>query len=612
MSNINDKIRNIAIIAHVDHGKTTLVDGLLHQSGLFRENQQVAERAMDSIDIERERGITLTAKNCSIQWKGTRINIVDTPGHADFGGEVERGLRMVDGALLLVDAAEGPLPQTRFVLKHALELNIKLIVVVNKIDRPDARAKEVLDEVYQLFLDLDAKDHQIDFPIVYTNARKRQAVADPSEPTEGKDLTLLFDSIVKHIPGPEVSDGGVQMLISNTNYSDYLGRLAVGKIHRGTIKVGDKVVVSQENGISPVTKVTALFNYDGMKTVPTQSASAGDIAIVAGIEELRIGDTILDPNVIEPLPRLEVEKPTISIEMMVNTSPFAGKDGDRLTSRVIWDRIERELRTNVALQAEKTNSADTIILRGRGELQFAVLGEQMRREGYEFAFGRPKVITKEENGVVTEPYEHVVMDIPESCVGIVTEKFGLRKGEMSNMMKMGADRIRVEFDIPSRGLIGYRSEFLNDTRGLGLMSTYFTHYGEWKGHIIDRVNGAIVADRAGKTIPYAIFNLQDRGKFLVPAGVEVYEGMIVGMNNRQNDMNADVTREKKLTNIRAAGSDENIILVPVSPLTIEGCIAWIADDEIVEVTPHHIRLRKRILDSSKRTIIRRQKDDEDE
>lgn len=611
MSKINDKIRNIAIIAHVDHGKTTLVDGLLWQSGLFRDNQHIAERAMDSIDIERERGITLVAKNCSINYNGTRVNIVDTPGHADFGGEVERGLRMVDGALCLVDAAEGPLPQTRFVLKHALELDLKIIVVVNKIDRPDARAKEVVDEIYQLFLDLDAKDHQIDFPIVYTDARKRIAVNDPSEAKSGKDLSLLFETIIKHIPGPKVEEGGLRMLISNTSYSDYLGRLAAGKIHRGTIKVGDKVVLAQENGVTPETKITALFAYDGMKTVPTQSASAGDIVIVAGIEELKIGDSILDPTKVEPLPRLEVEKPTISIEMIVNTSPFAGKDGNRLTSRVIWERLEKELRTNVALQAEKTNQADTVTLRGRGELQFAVLAEQMRREGYEFALGRPKVITREENGIMEEPYEHVVMDVPENCVGSITEKLGIRKGTMTNLQKMGADRTRLEFDIPSRGLIGYRSEFLNDTRGLGLMSTYFLGYQEWKGHIIDRVNGAIIADRSGRSTPYAIFNLEDRGKFFTPPGVEVYEGMIVGMNNRQNDVNVDITREKKLTNIRAAGSDENIILTPVSPLTIEGCIAWIADDEIVEITPQHIRLRKRILDSNKRSIIRRPKDEDE-
>jgi len=608
----NDKIRNIAIIAHVDHGKTTLVDGMLWQSGTFRQNQTVAERAMDNIDIERERGITLVAKNCSIQYNGVRINIVDTPGHADFGGEVERGLQMVDGALLLVDAAEGPLPQTRFVLKHALELDHKIIVVINKIDRPDARPQEVLDEIYNLFLDLNVKDHQFDFPVIYTNARKRIAVSSPDQMEEGKDLLLLFDTILKYFPGPKVEDEGLRMLISNTSYSDYLGRLAAGKIHSGKIQVGDKVVLSQEGGLSGETKITALFAYEGMQTAPVEKAGAGDIVVVAGIEELKIGDSICDPINPRPLSRIQIEQPTISIELIVNSSPFAGKDGNRLTSRVLWDRIERELRTNVSLQAEKTQSSDTILLRGRGELQFAVLAEQMRREGYEFMLGRPKVITREHNGQLEEPLEHVVMDVPETCVGVITERLGTRKGEMTNLQKMGTDRVRLEFDIASRGLIGYRSEFLNDTRGTGLMSSYFAGYVPFKGHIIDRVNGAMVADRAGKTTPYALFNLEPRGKLMVSPGVEVYEGMVVGLNSKQNDINVNVCREKKLTNIRAAGSDENVILTPVQPLTLEGSIAWIADDEVVEVTPNNIRIRKRILDQNKRSIIRAPKEDDDD
>lgn len=608
---INEKIRNIAIIAHVDHGKTTLVDGLLWQSGMFRDNQQVSERAMDSGDIERERGITLVAKNAAIRYKGIRINLVDTPGHADFGGEVERGLQMVDGALLLVDAAEGPLPQTRFVLKHALELDLKIIVVMNKIDRPDARPQEVLDEIYNLFLDLDVKDHQFDFPVVYTDARKRIAVKKPEDRAQGKDLTLLFDTIVETIPGPKVTEGGVRMLITNTNYSDYLGRLAVGKIHQGTLKVGDTVKLSHEGSLSEETKITALFSYDALQTVPIQVAEAGDIAIVAGIEELRIGDSVVDPVNPDPLPRVLIEEPTMSIEMIVNTSPFAGKDGNRLTSRVLWERLERELRTNVSLEAHRTSSGDTFLLKGRGELQFAVLAEQMRREGYELALGRPKVITKEIDGVMNEPMEHVVMDIPETCVGSVTERLGIRKGEMTNLQKMGTDRVRVEFDIPSRGLIGYRSEFLNDTRGMGLMSSYSSGYTPWKGHIIDRVNGALVADRSGRTTPYALFNLEDRGKMFVGPGTEVYEGMIVGENTRQNDMNINVTREKKLTNIRAAGSDENVILTPVQPPTIEKSLAWIADDEVVEITPKFVRLRKRILDQAKRSIIRAPKEEDE-
>jgi GTP-binding protein len=610
MESTNSKIRNIAIIAHVDHGKTTLVDGLLWQSGLFRQNQSVAERAMDSLDLERERGITLVAKNAAITWKGIRINIVDTPGHADFGGEVERGLQMVDGALLLVDAAEGPLPQTRFVLRHALEQDLKIVVVINKIDRSDARPIEVLDEIYELFLDLDAKDHQIDFPIVYTDARKRIALKSPDEPQEGKDLSLLFDMIVEHIPGPTIEEGSLRMLISNTSYSDYLGRLAAGKIHAGKIRVGDKVTLVQEHGTLPQTTITALFAYDGLQPKRIEEASAGDIAIVAGIEELKIGDSVTDPLNSRPLKRLKVEEPTISIQLVVNTSPFAGRDGNRLTSRVLWDRIERELRTNVSLQASKTDAADTMVLRGRGELQFAILAEQMRREGYEFALGRPRVITREVNGQVEEPMEHVVMDIPETCVGMVTERLGTRRGVMTNLVKKSSDRVRLEFDIASRGLIGYRSEFMNDTRGLGLISSFFGGYQPWLGHIIDRVNGAILADRTGRTTPYAIFNLEDRGRMFVKEGTDVYEGMIVGVHNKVNDINVNICREKKLTNIRAAGSDENVLLTPVQPLTLEYCIAWIADDELVEVTPNFLRLRKRILDQNKRSIIRTEKDTE--
>jgi len=613
MSITNPKIRNIAIIAHVDHGKTTLVDGLLWQSGLFRENQAVAERAMDSIDIERERGITLTAKNASIQYKGIRINIVDTPGHADFGGEVERGLQMVDGALLLVDAAEGPLPQTRFVLRHALEMDHKIIVVMNKIDRPDARPAEVLEEIYSLFLDLDVKDHQIDFPVVYTDARRRIAVKSPEERESGKDLTLLFDAIIEHIPGPKVdADKPLQMLISNTSYNDFLGRLAVGKIHSGKIKVGDKVKLAQENGISSETKITALFAYDGLATTPTTESSAGDIAIVAGIDELKIGDTVCDAVNPVALPRIKIEEPTISIEMLVNSSPFAGRDGNRLTSRVLWDRIERELRTNVSLQAKRTEAGDAIMLRGRGELQFAVLAEQMRREGYEFSLGRPKVITREVDGKTEEPQEHVVMDVPETCVGVITERLGTRKGEMTNLVKMGGARVRLEFDIPSRGLIGYRTDFLNDTRGSGMMSSYFVGYIPWCGHILDRVNGALVADRSGFTTGYALFNLQSRGVLFVGEGEDVYEGMVVGENNRNNDLNINVVRGKKLTNIRAAGSDENIILTPPKRPTLENSLAWIAEDEVLEVTPQFLRLRKRVLDQNKRSIIRGERDEKEE
>ncbi len=586
----------------MDHGKTTLVDGLLWQSGLFRDNQLVRERALDNIDLERERGITLVAKNASIYYKGTRINIVDTPGHSDFGGEVERGIQMVDGALLLVDAAEGPLPQTRFVLRHALARDLRIITIINKIDRSDARPKEVLEEIYALFLELDAKDHQIGFPVIYTDALKQIAVPNPTD--VGKDLTLLFETILTHIPAPTIGDGLLRMLISNTSYSDYLGRLAIGKVHSGSIKMGDRVLLSQESGLSSEKKITALFNYQGLETKPISAASAGDIVIVAGIEELRIGDSITDATDPRPLERILIEEPTLSIELMVNTSPLSGRDGNRLTSRVLWERIERELRTNVALRAQKTEDADTVVIKGRGELQFAILAEQMRREGYEFLLGRPRILTREANGKIEEPLEHVVIDIPETSVGIVSGKVGIRKGEMVNMVKISHERVRIEFQIPSRALIGYRSEFINDTRGLGLLSSFQCGWTDWRGQILERSNGAIVADRAGTSIPYALFHLESRGRLLVPPGIDVYEGMIVGEHNKINDLNVNVCREKKLTNIRAAGSDENILLTPVQPLTLEWCIAWIADDEALEVTPHHLRLRKKILNKNKRSIIR--------
>ena len=609
---MSPNIRNVAIIAHVDHGKTTLVDGLLWQSGTFRSNQSVAERAMDSGDLEKERGITLTAKNASIEYKGVRINLVDTPGHADFGGEVERGLQMVDGVLLLVDAAEGPLPPTRFVLKHALQQHLYVVVVINKIDRADARPKEILDQIYQLFFDLDAKDHQIDFPIIYTDARKRIALSSPDESTEGKDLTLLFDAIIKHIPGPKVNTSGpARMLISDTSYGNYVARLAIGKMHGGVLRVGDRVRLFNDEGTNPEAKITALMVYRGMEMVPTDKLEAGNIGIVAGIEELKIGDSLCDPVDSKPLPRLHVEQPTISIEFLVNTSPFSGRDGDKVTSRTLLDRLQKELRTNVSLQVEASGTENSFTIKGRGELQFAVLAEQMRREGYELAMGRPRVITREVNGKVEEPFERVVMDVPESCIGVITEKLGQRKGEMVHMERMGEDRVRMEFEIPSRGMIGYRSTFLNDTRGTGILSSYVLEYRPWRGHMLDRQNGAMVADRSGMTTPYALFNLEPRGRLLVQAGVEVYEGMIIGEHNKTNDVNVNCNREKKLTNIRAAGSDENVILTPVQPLVLEKCIAWISDDELIEVTPNNIRLRKRVLDQNKRSIVRTEREDDE-
>jgi GTP-binding protein len=507
---------------------------------------------------------------------------------------------MVDGCLLLVDAAEGPLPQTRFVLRHAMQLDLKIIVVVNKIDRADARAKEVLDEIYELFLDLDAKDHQIDFPVVYTNARKRVAVKTPDESQEGKDLRLLFDTIVEHIPGPKIQDGSLQMMISNTSYNDYLGRLAVGKIHSGTIRVGDKVVLSQETGVSPITSITALFAYEGMEVKKIESASAGDIAIVAGIEELKIGDSIMDPNDPRPLPRIKVEEPTISIQLIVNTGPFAGRDGDKLTSRALWERMERELRTNVSLQAHRTNEADTFLLRGRGELQFAVLAEQMRREGYELAVSKPEVIFKMENGQKMEPMEMVMIDADEEYAGVVIEKMGLRKGEMTNM-ETTTSGTHLEFRVPSRGLIGYRNEFLTDTRGTGTMNTLFDGYEAYKGEIESRNTAVMVSTETGKTVAFALFNLQERGQLILGSGVECYAGMIIGRAAKDDaDMDVNPCKEKKLTNVRNKGAEEAVVLTTPMKMTLERAIEFIGDDELVEVTPESIRLRKAELDPNLR------------
>lgn len=596
-------IRNIAIIAHVDHGKTTLVDGLLWQSGLFRSNQVIQSRAMDSMDLERERGITLVAKNASIDWGEHRINLVDTPGHSDFGGEVERGLSMVDGALLLVDAAEGPLPQTRFVLRHAINLDLKLIVVINKIDRKDARPDEVLEAVYDLFLDLNVKEHQLDFPIVYTDARKRIALEKPDEPQENKDLSLLFKKIIDYIPPPKVeASSDFSLLVSNISYSDYLGRLGVGKIRSGTIRIGDKIRhwgapgTSLESGGE--TKVRALFNYKGLIQNPIEESGEGDIVLVSTNENMSIGDSLTSLNVDRALPRIHIEPPTISIELFVNSSPLAGRDGKKLTSRVLWDRIQKELESNVSLEAYL--SGDGIILKGRGALQFAILSEQLRREGFEFSLGRPKVIFKEEHGVKLEPFLHLVLDIPEKFLGSITEKLGVRKGEMTSLIKMSHERVRVEFDIPSRGLIGYHTEFLNDTRGEGIMSSLFKGYEPYKGAIMERANGSLVSDRAGTTTTYALFHLEPRGKLFVTPGIEVYEGMIVGQHSRSNDLNINVVREKKLTNIRAAGSDENLLLTPVLPMTIETALSWIGEDELLEITPKAIRIRKRFLKASDR------------
>jgi GTP-binding protein len=592
------KIRNIAIIAHVDHGKTTLVDHLLRQSGLFRSNEHVAERVMDSMDLEKERGITIAAKNASFMYEGYRINIVDTPGHADFGGEVERALTMVDGAILLVDASEGPLPQTRFVLKNALERGLKVIVCINKIDRPDARINEVLNEIFDLFIDLDATEEQADFPVVYAVAREGYATLDPEVRTN--DLRIMFDWIIGKFPAPKFDiQEPLQMMIANIDYNDYVGRLGIGRVRAGSIKVGDEVLVQHEDK-QKKTRVSALFRYDGLKQVPAQEIPSGDIAILAGFEEINIGDSVLSPINPKPLPRLRVEEPTVAITMSVNDGPFAGLEGKQVTSRKILERLERELLYNVAIRMEPTNSPETFKVFGRGELQLGVLVEQMRREGFELVVGKPQVVFKTENGQKMEPMESVLIDVAEDYTGVVTEKLGRRKGIMTNMSNKGSGRVRLEFLIPSRGLIGYRSEFLTDTRGTGLLNTHFAGYEPFKGELVHRMNGSMIADRKGVATAYALWYLEERGKIFILPGTECYDGMIIGEHAKENDLVVNVSREKKLTNVRASGTDEAVKLTPIKPMTLEQAMEWINDDECVEVTPRSIRLRCRELDPHKR------------
>ncbi len=599
-----DKIRNIAIIAHVDHGKTTLVDHLIKQAGTFRENQQVDERLMDSMDLEKERGITIAAKNASFQYKDVKINIVDTPGHSDFGGEVERILNMVDGAILLVDASEGPLPQTRFVLKKALEQNIKVIVCINKIDRSDARIQEVHNEVFDLFIDLDATEEQCDFQTIYAIAREGMATMDPNVRTD--NLTCLYDAIINLVPPPKVEQNTpLQLMVSNISYNDYVGRLAIGRVRSGSMKVGDEVLCIQEKQQKKV-KISALFQYHVNNQIPVQEIGAGDIAIVAGLEDFTIGDTVTSVTDPRPLKRIAVEEPTVGMIFSVNNGPFAGQDGKSVTSRKIIERLERELLHNVAIRVEKTDSTDAFKVIGRGELQLAVLIEQMRREGFELLVSKPQVIFKNEGGRKLEPMEIAVIDIEDSFVGAVTEKLGKRKGIMTNMNTKGSGRTRLEFRIPSRGLIGYRSEFLTDTRGTGLLNTQFDGWDDYKGEIWARSTGAMISDRKGVATAYAIWNLQERGIMLVTPQSEVYDGMIVGEHAKENDLEVNITREKKLTNVRASGSDEAIRLVPVRPLTLERGMEWINDHELIEVTPNHIRLRCRELDPHKR--LRSQKE----
>jgi len=593
-----ENLRNIAIIAHVDHGKTTLVDGMLRQSGTFRDNERVQERVMDNIDLERERGITIMAKNTAVDYQGTRINIIDTPGHADFGGEVERTLKMVDGVLLLVDASEGPLPQTRFVLKKALELNLPPIIVVNKIDRPDARIQDVLNEVYDLFIDLDATEDQLDFPIAYTNAKLGTAKLDLNE--ENVDLKPLFELILNTIPAPQGDENGVlQLLVTNIDYNDYVGRLAIARVFSGTVKVGEWVAVVNSDGETVKTKVTQLYGFQGLDRVDIKEASVGDIVALAGIEGINIGDTITNVENPKPLPRITVDEPTISMVFAVNTSPFAGKEGKFVTSRNIRERLEKELLYNVSIKVDFSNM-DAFRVMGRGELQLAILIEMMRREGYELSVSMPETITKEIAGKVHEPMEMLVIDVPEEYVGVVTQQAGMRRGRMQKMQNNGHGRVRVEFRIPSRGLIGFRSQFLTDTRGTGLLNHLFDGYEPWQGPISKRTTGALVSDRSGKTTTYALFHLQPRGTLFVQENIPVYEGMIIGENSRDNDLDVNVIKEKKMTNMRASGADEALQLIPQRQMSLEQAIEFLKEDELVEITPHSIRLRKKVLQAGKR------------
>jgi len=599
-----NNFRNIAIIAHVDHGKTTLVDGLLHQSGTFETHENIADRVMDSMDLEKERGITITAKNTSVFYNDIKINIVDTPGHADFGGEVERSLNLVDGVLLLVDASEGPLPQTRFVLQKALLKDLPIILIINKIDRSDSRIEEVVSEVYDLFIDLDADDKQIEFPIIYTNAKERVAHIEMGD--NSKDLFPLFDLIIEKFPGPlAIDDHVTQFLITNISYDSYVGQVAVGRLGNGTLEVKKRYSLCSENKIIHDQKLSACYTFSGLKKIKVDKLEAGDIIAIAGIENITIGDTISCNENPDPLSRISIDEPTVSMFFHVNDGPFAGKEGKYLTSRNLSDRLQKEILGNVSLKVKLTDKTDVFEVCGRGELQMAVLIETMRREGYEFMVSKPQVITKEENGQILEPIEAIYLDLEENHVGTITEKLSIRKGRMTNLQNNGYGRVTLEFKIPSRGLIGFRSQFLTDTKGSGIMNTLFDSYAPWSGRIPQRNSGVLLADRPGKVTPYACLGMVDRGEMFVNIGTEVYKGMIIGERNRTGDIDINIIREKKLTNMRASSSDATVVLRPPQNLSLDQCIEFIAEDELIEITPKSIRMRKMELDINKRLSMRK-------
>ena len=595
----NTSIRNIAIIAHVDHGKTTLVDAMFRQSGIYRTNETIGERAMDSNDLERERGITILAKTTGVRYHDVKINIVDTPGHSDFGGEVERALKIVDGVIMLVDSSEGPLPQTRYVLSKALEARLTPIVVINKIDRADARIPEVLDEIYDLFIDLDAKEDQLDFPVIYTNARA--GIAKYKLEDESTTLEPLFESILKYIPAPTGDpEATLQLLVANLDYSDYLGRLAIGRVFSGVLNLGEEVSICKLDGSIQKTRITKLFSFEGLKRVEETRGEPGNVLAIAGVEGITIGETISSATDPKPLPQIQIDEPTIGMVFTINTSPFVGREGQYVTSRHLRDRLDKELLTNVSIKVEQAGGPDAFKVQGRGELQLAILIEMMRREGYEMMVGKPEILTRTIDGKLSEPLEMLTVDCPEQFVGVVMEKMGTRKGKMTKMVNNGSGRVRLEFLIPSRGLIGIRGEMLTDTKGTAIMNSLFHGYIEWQGDIEMRPTGSLISDRSGPATGYAIWNLQERGEIFIAPGTEVYEGMIVGENSRDNDLVVNIVREKKMSNMRSSGADEAIRLVPPKIPNLEQAIEFVRDDEMVEVTPKSIRMRKKVLKANQR------------